>query len=142
MTDIKGVTYPIPKKFMTRFFDDGKTVFIKPATCFKEIKPGMKFVFYQSKENTGFIGEAEIHAISFAEDPLIFMDRYEEKLFLTHQELNDYQENQKRWKSVRVRKTHSKKRMWMAIELRNIHSYSHIKKGARFIPVGGQYLRD
>jgi hypothetical protein len=142
MTGIKGVTYPIPKKFMNRFFDGGKTIFIKPATCFKEIKPGMKFVFYQSKEDTGFIGEAEINSITFAEDPLVFMDQYGEKVFLTPKELTDYQEDQKRWKHVRVRKAPPKKRMWMAIELRNIQLYSQIKKGAQFIAVGGQYLRD
>lgn len=28
-----------------------KDVFIKPATVFNELKPGMKFVFYQSRED-------------------------------------------------------------------------------------------
>ena len=31
MTEIVGVTYPIPKRFMDRFFK-GKDVFVKPAT--------------------------------------------------------------------------------------------------------------
>ena len=53
MTTITGATFPIPKPYMSRFFEEGKTVFIKPATVFKEIKPGMKLVFYQSHENTG-----------------------------------------------------------------------------------------
>ena len=36
---IVGVTYPIPKQFMDRFFKEGKDVFIKPATVWKELKP-------------------------------------------------------------------------------------------------------
>ncbi|AGK61161.1 hypothetical protein Asulf_01162 [Archaeoglobus sulfaticallidus PM70-1] len=30
---IVGVTYPIPKQFMDRFFKDGKDVFIKLQLC-------------------------------------------------------------------------------------------------------------
>ena len=50
MSTITGVTFPVPKHLMPRFFAEGKTVFIKPATVFKELKPGMKLVFYQSHE--------------------------------------------------------------------------------------------
>ena len=53
--NIVGVSYPIPKEFMKRFFE-GKDVFVKPATAWKRLKPGMKFVFYQSHEDTGFVG--------------------------------------------------------------------------------------
>lgn len=46
MTEIVGVTFPIPKMYISRFFTERKTVFIKPAAVFKELKPGMKLVFY------------------------------------------------------------------------------------------------
>jgi hypothetical protein len=141
MTDIKGVTYPIPKKFMDRFMVEGKTVFIRPASCFKNIKPGMKLVFYQSRENTGFIGEGEILEIAFSEDPFTFFEQFPEKVFLNHQELVEYLENQKQWKTIRVRKSPPKKKLWMAIELKNIVQYPQIQKPSRFVPVGGQYLR-
>ena len=59
MGEITGVTYPIPKRFMHRFFKEGKDVFVKPATVWKQLKPGMKFVFYQSHDDTGFVGEAK-----------------------------------------------------------------------------------
>ncbi|MDK2891534.1 MAG: hypothetical protein PWR21_2166, partial [Methanoculleus sp.] len=36
MSTITGVTFPVPKKYIPRFFKDKKTVFIKPATVFKE----------------------------------------------------------------------------------------------------------
>ena len=32
-----------------------KKVFIRLATVWKKLKPGMKFVFYQSHEDTGFV---------------------------------------------------------------------------------------
>ncbi|MFA7087666.1 MAG: DUF365 domain-containing protein, partial [Aliarcobacter sp.] len=63
MTTITGVTFPIPKPYMARFFDGGKTIFIKPATVFKELKPGMRLVFYQSHEDTGYVGEARIKRV-------------------------------------------------------------------------------
>ena len=45
MAKVVGVTYPIPKQFIDRFFK-GKDVFIKPATVWRLLRPGMKFVFY------------------------------------------------------------------------------------------------
>ncbi|MEM3896791.1 MAG: hypothetical protein QW763_05960, partial [Archaeoglobaceae archaeon] len=59
MPKIAGVTFPVPKRFAQRFFE-GKTVFVKPATVFRELKPGMRFVIYQSHDDTGFVGEARI----------------------------------------------------------------------------------
>ena len=69
MSEIIGVTFPVPKPYMKRFFEEGKTVFIKPATVFKELKPGMKLVFYQSHEDTGYVGEATIKQTSSTTTP-------------------------------------------------------------------------
>ena len=69
MSEIVGVTYPIPKQYMDRFFKEGKDVFVKPATVWKQLKPGMKFVFYQSQENTGFVGEAKLKRVILSENP-------------------------------------------------------------------------
>ena len=44
MAKIVGVAFPIPKKFVNRFFKEGMEVFIKPATVWKELKPGMKLI--------------------------------------------------------------------------------------------------
>lgn len=142
MKNITGVTFPIPKEYMSRFFTGGKTVFIKPATCFKEIKPGMKFVLYQSHEDTGFVGEATIEAIEFSEDPLTLHQKYGNKLFLTREELEAYNTNQERWAGIRVRGEAKKKRTWMALTLEHITQYPSIIKPERFVPVGGQYIRE
>jgi len=138
VSEIIGVTYPIPKQFVDRFFK-GKDVFVKPATVWKQLKPGMKFVFYQSHEDTGFVGEARIKRILLVEDPVSLYETYGDRIFLTKDELKEYIKSQERWKS---RKDKSKKKLWMAIELENIKKYDKPVKPKRFVPVGGQYLRE
>ena len=134
---IVGVTYPIPKQFMDRFFKEGKDVFVKPATVWKQLKPGMKFVFYQSHEDTGFVGEAKIKRILLVENPMQFFETYGDRIFLTKDELKEYIRSQERWG-----RGPRKRRLWMAIELEEIKKYDKPIKPKRFVPVGGQYLRE
>jgi hypothetical protein len=138
-SEIVGVTFPVPKHYMKRFFEEGKTVFIKPATVFKELNPGMKLVFYQSHEDTGYVGEATIKRIVIGEDPLAFFKTFGEAVFLTREEARAYVENQERWQGVRVKEV-PRKRPWMALELEGIQKYDAVKKPERFVPVGGKYL--
>lgn len=121
-----GITFPIPKSLIPRFFRDGKTVFIKPATAYKELRPGMKFVFYQSCEDTGCVGEATIKKITLAEDPFEFFKIYTDEIFLTEKELCSYKRPSKKW---------------IAIELESIKKYDSLIKPKRFIPVGGKYIK-
>lgn len=140
---IVGVTFPIPKRYMSRFFRDGKDVFVKPATVFKELKPGMKFVFYQSHEDTGYTGEATIKRIILLDDPMKFFETYGNRIFLTKDELKSYvKTTQERWQSGWKSRGRKQKKQWMAIELENIKKYTKIIKPKRFVSVGGQYLRD
>ncbi|MBT0733218.1 DUF365 domain-containing protein [Methanoculleus bourgensis] len=139
MSTITGVTFPVPKHLMPRFFAEGKTVFIKPATVFKELRSGMKLVFYQSHEETGYVGEATIRRIVINEDPLAFFETFGDAVFLTREEARAYVENQERWQGVR--KEAPRKRPWMALELERIRKYDTVKKPERFVPVGGRYLR-
>jgi len=134
---IVGVTYPIPKQFMDRFFKEGKNVFIKPATVWKELKPGMKFVFYQSREDQGFVGEAKIKEIKLIDDPMKVFEMYGDRVFLTKEELKEYVKSQERW----GRKTEKKRKKWLVIVLENIRRYDKPIKPKRFVPVGGQYIR-
>lgn len=137
MGEIVGVTYPIPKQFMDRFFKEGKDVFVKPATVWKQLKPGMKFVFYQSHEDTGFVGEAKIKMILLQEDPMKFFETFGDRIFLTKEELKEYIKSQERWGHGK-----KKRKLWMAIELEDIKKYDTPVKPKRFVPVGGQYLRE
>ena len=142
MPDITGVTFPVPKHLMPRFFRDGKTVFIKPATIFKELRSGMKLVFYQSREDTGYAGEATIKRIVIDDNPFAFFDTFGDAVFLTREEAKAYVEGQGRWQGVRVRKGETRKHPWMALELEDIREYDTIKKPERFVPIGGRYLRE
>ena len=142
MPEITGVTFPVPKHLMPRFFKDNKTVFIKPATVFKELKPGMRLVFYQSHEDTGYAGVAAIRQIVIDENPLAFFETFGDAVFLTREEAKAYVENQERWQGVRVRKEVPRKRRWMAIEIEDIQKYDTVVKPERFVPVGGRYLRE
>lgn len=137
MSQIVGVTFPVPKQYMHRFFED-KDVFIKPATVYRELKRGMKFVFYQSHEDTGYVGEATIKRIILMNDPLKFFETYGDRIFLTEKELKDYLKTQEKWSS----KEKKKKRKWMAIELEDIKKYDKTVKPKRFVSVGGQYLKE
>ncbi len=141
MSEIVGVTFPVPKKYMSRFFDEGKTVFIKPATVYKDLREGMKLVFYQSHEDTGYVGEATIRRIIIADDPLAFFDTYGDAVFLTRDEVKAYLSEQKKWQGFRVRKGEAKKRPWIALDLENIRRYERPIKPERFVPVGGKYVR-
>ena len=138
MAKIVGVAFPIPKKFIDRFFKEEKDVFIKPATCFKELKPGMKFVFYQSHKDTGFVGEAKIKKIELIDDPMKVFEMYGDRVFLTKEELKEYVKSQERW----GRKKEKKKKKWLVIELEDIRKYNKPIKPKRFVPVGGQYLKE
>ncbi len=142
MSTITGVTFPVQKRLMPRFFKDKKTVFIKPATVFKELKSGMKLVFYQSHEDTGYVGEATIKRIIIDDNPFAFFDTFGDAVFLTREEAKAYVEGQGRWQGVRVRKDEPKKRPWMALELEDIREYDSVKKPERFVPVGGRYIRE
>ena len=43
MNTITGVTFPVPNRLMSRFFNDGKTVF-------KDLRSGMRLVFGWPRE--------------------------------------------------------------------------------------------
>ena len=135
---IVGASYPIPKQFMDRFFKQGKDVFVKPATVWKELKPGMKFVFYQSREDQGFVGEAKIKKINLIDDPMKVFEMYGDRVFLTKDELKEYVKSQERW----GRKREKKRKKWLVIELEDIRRYDKPIKPKRFVPVGGQYIKE
>jgi hypothetical protein len=139
---IAGILFPVPKKYMPRFFKEGKTVFIKPATAFKELRRGMKLVFYQSQEDTGYVGEATIKRIIILDDPMKFFDTFGDAIFLTREEVKAYLEKQKKRQADRIRNDERRMKNWIALELENIRKYPSIIKPERFVPVGGQYLRE
>ena len=136
MPAIVGVTFPVPKPLMSRFFAEGKTVFIKPATVFKELQSGMKLVFYQSREDTGYAGEATIRRIVISDDPIAFFETYGDAVFLTREEAPT-----SRARGAGGQEGRNEEAPLDGLELEDIREYSSIKKPERFVPVGGRYLR-
>jgi hypothetical protein len=134
--NIIGATFPIPKSLIGRILDEHKNVFVKPATLTK-LEKGMKLIFYASREDQGFYGEAEIESIEFFEYPMKILEKYKDGLFLTEEEFKEYVESSKKWGYGK-----KKKKPWMAIVLKNIKKYPKIVKPKRFIPVGGRYIKE
>ena len=134
---IVGATFPIPKSLIGRILDEHKNVFVKPATLTK-LEKGMKIVFYASREEQGFYGEAEIEDIEFFENPMKILEKHKDGLFLTEEEFKEYVKiSNEKWGYGR-----KKKKPWMVIVLKNIRRYSKVVKPKRFISVGGRYVKE
>jgi hypothetical protein len=142
-TTITGVTFPVPKAYMHRFLLEGKRVFVKPATLYRQLRSGMRFVFYQSQQDTGFVGEATIKRIVLSDDPFSFYATWGEEVFLTPEELRAYQERLDRRRAAEepAGETEARNRSWMALELEEIRAYGTVVQPDRFVPPGGRYIR-
>ncbi|AEH24471.1 DUF365 domain-containing protein [Pyrococcus yayanosii] len=133
--EIVGVTFPVPKPLLDRILKEGKTVFVKPSTL--RVKPGMKIVFYASRENQGFHGEAEVESVRHFKNIEEIIKEYRNELFLTPEELRKYERDRRRWHSRGKRP-----RPWMVLKLKGIRRYPRIVKPKRFIAVSGRYIRE
>ena len=129
--EIAGVTFAVPYQFMKRFFDEGKTVFIKNSK-FKQIRPGMKLVFYASVEVKSFVGDGIIEKVEFL-TPNEVVNKYKKELFLTKEECFQYANQISGHKKYKVSK-------FLTLTLKNITRYSKPVKPQRFISVGGRYM--
>jgi len=132
---IVGVTFPVPKWFLDRILNEGKTIFVKPSTL--RIKPRMKLIFYASREDQGWYGEAEVESVEYFTNIEEIIKKYKNELFLTPEELRKYERDRAKWHS-RGRRP----RPWMVLRLKNIRKYPKIVKPKRFIAVSGRYVRE
>ncbi|AAL80693.1 DUF365 domain-containing protein [Pyrococcus furiosus DSM 3638] len=128
---MKAVTFPVPWEYLKRIFE-GKNVFVKPATL--RVEEGMKVIFYASRENQGWHGEAEVERVEYYTSVEEIIKKYRDKLFLTPEELRRYERDRARWDSGR------RKRPWMVLVLRNIEKYPRVVKPKKFIVVSGRYV--
>lgn len=133
--NVVGATFPVPKPLLDRILDGGKTVFVKPSTL--KVRPGMKLVFYASREDQGWHGEAEIESVEHFTSVEEIIRRYKDDLFLTPEELRKYERDRAKWHSCGRRP-----RPWMVIKLKNIRKYPKVVKPKRFIAVSGRYIKE
>lgn len=132
---IIGVTFPIPRDFLSRILEEGKTIFVKPSTL--RLEPGMKLIFYASRKDQGWHGEADVENVGYFKNVEEVIKKYKNELFLTPKELRKYERDRAKWHS-RGRRP----RPWMIVKLRNIKKYSRVVKPKRFIAVSGRYVRE
>ncbi|AFL95275.1 hypothetical protein CL1_1072 [Thermococcus cleftensis] len=132
---VVGVTFPVPKPFLDRILEEGKRVFVKPSTL--RVKPGMKVVFYASREGQAWLGEAEVEGVEFLNGIEEIIEKYGDELFLTAKELRDYERERAKWHS-RGRRP----RPWMVLRLKNLKKYPKPVKPPRFIAVSGRYIKE
>lgn len=101
------------------------------------VQPGMKVVFYASREGQAWLGEADVESVEFFTNVEEIIRKYKDELFLTPGELREYERERAKWHS-RGRRP----RPWMVLRLRNIRKYPKPVKPPRFIAVSGRYVKE
>ena len=134
--EIIGVAYPVPSNLLNRIFKEGKDVFIKHPTCFKQLKPGHKILFYASHETRAIVGEATIKNIELMKIDQIY-EKYGDRVFITKEEANEYTKPlaERKGKRGKVRDLE-----FLVIELETPRIFEKYYKPKRFIVVGGKYV--
>lgn len=130
---IFGAIFPVPYRFLDRFFKEGKDVFVKYPTLYKQLERGMKILFYSSHEVKAIVGEGTIDNF-LTLSPKDILTRYKDRLFLSEKEFKEYA---KEGGSLR---RSSKK--FLVCELIAIKQYSTPVKPKRFVTVAGEYLTE
>lgn len=101
-----GAIYPITTSQTTRFFDEGKTVFVK-FTNMTNFKANSKIIFYVKGENALF-GEGTIRIINKMSPPEAW-SKFNKELFLNQDEYEKYTS----WSSVE-KKNRVHNQMWFS----------------------------
>lgn len=130
---IVGAIFPVPFQFLDRFFEEGKDVFVKYPTLFKQFKRGMKLLFYSSRKINAIVGEGTIDNFLIL-SPSEILKRYKNRLFLTEKEFKEYS------KEGGFLRRKSKK--FLVVELKAIKQFNTPVKPKKFVTVAGEYLTD
>ena len=130
---IIGAIFPVPFRFLDRFFKEGKDVFVKYPTLYKQLERGMKLLFYSSHKVKAIVGEGTIDNF-LSLSPNEILTKYKDRLFLSEKEFKEYA------KEGGSLKRTSKK--FLVFELKAIKQYNTPVKPKRFITVAGEYLTE
>ncbi len=124
-----GAVFPIPSHLVGRIFEDGRNVFLKPPTVYKDLKRGSKILFYASGDIREIVGEGTAEKVELLK-PEEAVKRYGGKLFLDPNEVSEYLKGKKRASKVLV------------IVLKDLKRYKRGYKPKRFITVAGKRLTE
>ena len=126
---VVGAVFPLPSHLVDRIFKDGRNVFLKPPTVYKDLKKGSKILFYASGEIREIIGEGTAESVELLK-PEEAIKKYGKKLFLDPNEINEYLRGKRRASKVLV------------IVLKDLKRYRRGYKPKRFITVAGKKLTE
>lgn len=124
-----GAIFPLPERFVDRLFRQGRNVFVKPPTVYKDLGPGSKILFYVGGDVGAIVGEGTAESVELME-PTEAMKKYGKKIFLDPEELREYLRNKKRASRILV------------IPLRDLKLYRRPYTPRRFITVAGKRLSE
>ncbi len=125
--EIVGAIFPLPGELISRIFDEGRTVFVKVPTVYKDLRPGSKILFYASGDVRAIVGEGTAEAVEMLE-PEEAVKKYGRRLMLNREELAAYVRGKPRAKKLLV------------IPLRGLRRYSKPYRPKRFVTVAGERL--
>ena len=125
-----GAVYPIPHRFIERIFT-GKDVFVKYLPHLStRLKVGDKLMFYASGKIQAVVGEATIDGVEFLK-PEDALAKYQNRLFLTKDELMSY---------VTSQKDRTKDKPLLVMTLRNAKRYPEPVEVKWPVTMTGRYL--
>ena len=124
-----GAIFPLPSHLLDRIFKEGRNVFLKPPTVYKDLGKGSKILFYASGEIREIIGEGTAEKVELLR-PEEAVKKYGKKLFLDPDEVSEYLRGKRRASKVLV------------IVLKDLRRYRRGYKPKRFITVAGKRLTD
>ena len=126
---VYGVIYPVPERYMRRFFE-GKTIFVKylPRKA-KGLESGTKLLLYASGISKTIMGEATIRKVEYM--PLdLALQKYEDNIFLTKDELLEYSH----------KFGNREKKDLLLLHLKNIKKYTKPVTYPKPITMAGLYI--
>lgn len=125
--EIVGAIFPLPSELISRIFDEGRTVFVKVPTVYKDLRPNSKILFYASGNVRAIVGEGTAEAVEMLE-PEEALKKYGKKLMLNKEELAAYVRGKPRARRLLV------------IPLKDLRRYRRPYKPRRFVTVAGERL--
>lgn len=128
LTDsVIGIIFPMLPEHVRRFFEQGKTVFVKfVAHLYTNLQPGSKLFFYESRSKKQIVGEARIIQIGSGTMDEVLL-KHGADLFLTPTELKEYVGNRR-------------ERGMLVLVLDGVRKYSTPLKADRPVTMAGQYM--
>ena len=128
-SQIVGIIFPFLPTHVRRFFDEGKTVFVKfygIQTTPKRLSTGDTLFFYESQGNKEIVGEARIVEVDQG-TPSEILTKHGDRLFLMADEFEEY-----------VGERKGRKMLVLVVE--GARKYANPLKLGKSLTMAGQYM--